>query len=218
MKISVLCTDSAHPVQPLLLDWKIGTELQGHTVNLIRNRSDLAGGDILFLVSCTEILPASDRSKYGAVLVLHASDLPRGRGWSPHVWAILGGASKLTVCLLEAADSVDSGAVWLRRRVDLDGSELAPEINQMLFAAELSLMTEAVERFGNIKPEPQVGDPGPYLRRRTPEDSRVDPSRTLAEQFDLLRIADAERYPAFMEFRGHRYVIRLERVKQNAQE
>lgn len=218
MKITVMCTDPAHPVRSFLVDWKTTVELQGHTIDLVRNRSELAGGDILFLVSCTEIVTEVDRSKYRAALVLHASDLPRGRGWSPHVWAILGGASVLTVCLLEAADSVDCGAVWLRRKITLDGSELGPEINELLFTAELALMSEAVERFGNIEPEPQLGDPGPYLRRRTPEDSRVDPSKTLAEQFELLRVADAERYPTFMDFRGHRYVIRLEKVKRDAEE
>jgi methionyl-tRNA formyltransferase len=48
-----------------------------------------------------------------------------------------------------------------------------------------------------------------YYRKRIPEDSRIDPCGSIAGQFDLLRVADPERYPAFFDFRGHRYEIRL---------
>ena len=40
-------------------------------------------GDILFLISCSERIGDAYRQKYRHVLVLHASDLPKGRGWSP---------------------------------------------------------------------------------------------------------------------------------------
>ena len=48
-----------------------------------------------------------------------------------------------------------------------------------------------------------------YYRRRTPKDSAFDPSRTLAEQFDLLRVVDSDRYPAFFAFRDREYTIHL---------
>ena len=212
MKIDVLCTDPRHPVLPYLQRWKAVQESLGHDVNLINEKADLSGGDLLFLVSCSQVLNNTERGQYRAALVLHASDLPKGRGWSPHVWAILAGESEVTVCLLEAQDPVDSGLVWLRTRFALDGSELLPEINQRLFLAELNLMTEAVQRVGSIEPSPQQGDPGPYMKRRTPADSRLDPHKTIAEQFDLLRTVDSERYPAFFDFRGHRYVIKIDKV------
>lgn len=51
-----------------------------------------------------------------------------------------------------------------------------------------------------------------YFRRRTPHDSRVDPHKTIAEQFDLIRVCDPVRFPAFFEFRGNRYKLKLERM------
>ena len=212
MKVTILCTDRRHPVVRHLVSWRERKLAEGQDVTLVHDRRDLPGGDILFLVSCSQLIGPQDRAKYRSVLVLHASDLPRGRGWSPHIWAILNGESRITVCLLEADEPVDSGAVWLRRSFELDGSELLPEINSKLFRVELELMDEAVERFGEIIPRAQEGEPGPYLRKRTPADSRIDPHMTIAEQFDLLRVADQERHPAFMEFRGHRYVINVQKV------
>jgi len=59
---------------------------------------------------------------------------------------------------------------------------------------------------------PQDERPPSYYRRRTPDDSRLDPSRSIAEQFDLLRVADPQRFPAFFDLRGHRYVVRIEKA------
>jgi methionyl-tRNA formyltransferase len=209
MTLSILSSDG-HPVVPWLHRWQREMEARGHSVTLCFHKDELPGGDVLFLVSCAHIIRAPDRQKYGAVLVLHASDLPRGRGWSPHIWTIVNGGREVTVCLLEAADKLDTGDVWMRVTFRLDGHELLPDINKKLFAAEVDLMTRAVEGRDAITPSPQVGEAGPYLRKRTADDSRLDPHRTLAEQFDLLRVVDNDRYPAFMEYRGTRYLFRIE--------
>ena len=213
MDISVLCTDPHHPVVKHLKRWDSEMSLKGHRVRLDHRKSELKGGDVLFLVSCGELIGNSDRQKYKATLVLHASDLPKGRGWSPYIWSILAGASQITVGLLEASEPVDSGAIWLKTQFSLEGHELLPEINAKLFDAELSLMTRAVEQFGTIQPNPQTGDPGAYMVKRTPENSRLDPDKTIADQFDLLRVVDSERFPAFFDHRGGRYLIRIEKDK-----
>jgi methionyl-tRNA formyltransferase len=213
MKISVLCTDPRHPVVPRLMEWRDAMAGAGHGVSLCFDKQDLVGGDILFLVSCSQLIGDAEREKFPVVLVLHASDLPTGRGWSPHIWSILEGESRITVCLLEAASRVDSGAIWMKAQFALEGHELLPEINQKLFSAELDLMSEAVRNHGALESTPQSGDPGPYRQRRTPADSRLDPGKTIAEQFDLLRVVDNERYPAFFDFRGKRYVVKIAKVE-----
>lgn len=175
-------------------------------------RIDHAGsGDFLFLVSCGEIAPASLRARFRHVLVLHASNLPTGRGWSPHVWHILRGANELTLSLLSAENPVDSGAIWKQLTIPLDGTELCTEVHDRLFAAELELMDWAVDNCDHTEPRPQEGEPS-YFPRRTPHDSRVTPDQTLSEVFDLLRVSDPTRYPAFFEHRGARYALELRRM------
>lgn len=211
VRISVLCTDTKHPVVKRLEAWTDEMRSRGHQTSLCFDKRDLVGGDVLFLVSCSQILRDLERKKFSTTLVLHASDLPRGRGWSPHIWSILHGSNDITVSLLEADEPVDSGAVWLKSRFLLEGHELLTEINDRLFTAELALMTKAIEQFGQIAPLKQTGDPGQYLQKRSPEDSRIDPNKTIAEQFDLLRVVDSDRYPAFFDFRGKRYLIKIEK-------
>ena len=57
-------------------------------------------------------------------------------------------------------------------------------------------------------PQPDIQEA--HYPRRTPDDSNVNIHKSLAEQFDLIRVADPERYPAFFEFRGRKYICRLE--------
>lgn len=213
MKISILCTNKNHPVINALQVWKRDMSSKGHSVLLVHDKAELRGGDILFLVSCSQLISNAERESYKATLVLHASDLPQGRGWSPHIWSILGGANQITVSLLEASEPVDSGDIWLKTNFTLKGHELLPEINEKLFTAELLLMAQAVEQFETIKPAQQVGNPGSYMRKRSAVDSQLDPYKTIAEQFNLLRIVDAQRYPAFIIYRGERYLIKIEKVK-----
>lgn len=214
MKISILCSSASHPIYQHLQHWAQVTGAT-HEVELVQRKAELSGGDILFLISCHEIISAGDRARYGKSLVIHASDLPQGRGWSPHIWQILEGKNDIVVSLLEAEDQVDTGAIWAQRHLILEGHELFDEINAKLFAIELDLMNEAVASIGRKAPVAQDGRAPTYYPRRSPEDSRLDPAQPLAQQFELLRVADPERFPAFFDFRGHRYLVRLEKVGAN---
>lgn len=209
MKISIFCSSNRHPIYRFIELWRERKSSEGHKVELVGDRKDLSGGDILFLISCNEIIGREVREMYNTSLVIHASDVPEGRGWSPHIWQILEGKNTIPVTLLEVEDAVDSGHIWEQRTLQLEGHELCHEINEKLFAVELELMDFAVSQFNSVKPKPQ-GDVNPtYFRKRTPEDSRIDPTKSIAEQFDLLRVVDPERFPAFFDYRGQRYAINL---------
>lgn len=116
MRISLLCSDEQHPVNDYLKRW-ISAQEGIHQVELVRRKSKFSGGDILFLISCSEIVGAADRSAYRTTLVLHASDLPHGRGWNPHIWQLIDGADEIILSLLEAEDKVDSGRIWKKLKL-----------------------------------------------------------------------------------------------------
>jgi methionyl-tRNA formyltransferase len=214
MKISILCTNPTHPVNAYLLTW-IERHGRNHEINLVRSKSELVSGDMLFLVSCSEILTAKDRAPHGVTLVLHGSDLPRGRGWSPHIWELTAGASHITLSLLEAQDKVDSGKIWKKVRIPVPPTALWDEINHLLFLGEVELMDFALASYGRIQPQEQPEDVQPtYYRLRTPQDSRIDPFQSLADQFDLIRTCDPNRFPAFFEYRGRRFALKLERLNE----
>ncbi|GAA0556718.1 formyltransferase family protein [Halomonas salifodinae] len=213
MKITLLCTNREHPVNDWLVRWQ--ARHQGlHDIVLCCDREELPGGDILFLISCSQIVDAETRNKYMHTMVLHASDLPKGRGWSPHIWALLAGNDTITVSLLTAEDSVDTGEIWAKRSFSVPPHMLYDEINQRLFDTELILMDEAITLVEQgAKPVSQAGDVAPsYYRKRTPVDSEVDPNYPLSQLFNTIRVMDPQRFPAYFKLHGHTYTIEIKKV------
>lgn len=212
MKITILCSSALHPVNAYLQSW-IAKHQDQHQIDLVRTKTDLSDGALLFLISCSEIVTEADRSSYAKTLVIHASDLPLGRGWCPHIWQILDGATEITLTLLEAENKVDSGAIWRKLRISVDKNALWDEINHAIFEAELSLMDFAAVNCEVIKPTPQSAAIEPtYLPKRTPADSKIDAEKSIEEQFNLIRVCDPDRFPAYFELRGQKYIIRLEKA------
>ena len=212
MRISILCSDENHPVNAFLQPW-IDQNRNSHQISLVRKKKELLGGEILFLVSCSEIVSAADRAVYRASLVLHASNLPLGRGWSPHIWQIIGGAQDVSLSLLEAEDKVDSGRIWHQTTFPVPKHALWDEINQRLFNAEIELIDLAVHEFDTVIPKPQdIATVPTYYPRRTPDASKLDAERSIASQFDLIRVCDPTRFPAFFELHGKKYKLTLEKI------
>ena len=211
MNISILCSSPEHPIFALLQDW-VSKQGAASKVELVQHKAKLSGGDILFLISCNEIIGKIERDLYDSTLVVHASELPQGRGWSPHIWQILEGKNKIIVSLLEAEDKVDTGAIWKQKEITFEGHELFDEINKKLFTVEIELMEFAISNYPNVIHVEQKNKCASYYTKRTPEDSRIDPDKSIREQFELLRVSDPDRYPAFFEARGYKYKVIIEKV------
>jgi len=210
MNITILYTLKQHPIYPYLLQWT-KTNSKIHQISLLNKISDVKGGDILFLIACNEIVGKDIRKNFKKILCVHESDLPKGRGWSPCVYYVLEGENKIPVTLFEASDKVDSGDIWKKIYFDLEGHELADEINSKVALKTLELIDFAIQNFDRITPIPQEKTGESYFPRRTPDDSVLDVNKTIAEQFNLMRIADENRYPCFFFFKGYRYKLTLKK-------
>lgn len=213
LKIEILCSSPDHPVNPWLMRW-IDERTSQDTVKLVHDKSQLGSGDILFLIAVSEIIENQTLSRFEHSAVVHSSDLPEGRGWSPQVWAILNGAKEIVVSALVAAESVDSGPIWTKQTVAIPQHALHSEINAILFQTWSDVISRVCEMVTNgEKPTPQPKKPMTYWPRRTPADSRIDPNASIASQFDLLRVCDPERYPAYFELHGCTFEIRVQKKR-----
>jgi UDP-2,4-diacetamido-2,4,6-trideoxy-beta-L-altropyranose hydrolase len=211
LSISV-CSDAGswinHSIPGLLSDWL----MTGHQVNWVSDADELPGGDLCFFLSYGRIVGPEIRSRYRNCLVVHASDLPKGRGWSPASWLILEGAKRIHVTLLEAVDQVDAGPIYRQHWLELDGTELIDDWHALLADATVRLAREFVAGYPDtvLEAREQTGEPSSYPRRR-PKDSEVDPARPLAEIFNHLRIADNAHYPVYFKHLNAEYCLRINR-------
>lgn len=212
MKIEILNTDRNHPINPYLRRLEADLE-HDHSISIIRSLKKVTNGELLFLVSCNELVDRTVTERFKHALVLHASDLPKGRGWSPHIWELLNGAECITVSLLDAAAAIDSGDIYKKVTFDIPRSALWDEINDLLFAAEIQLIEFAIQNFENLKKYPQNSSiEVTHYPKRNPRDSEIDPNKPISEQFDLIRVCDPNRFPAHFHYRDEAYKIILEKL------
>lgn len=184
-----------------------------HDVILIKTKEDIKQGDILFLLSCVKLLPEKYRKLNKHNIVIHAADVPRGRGWSPTTWQILEGKNIIPISVFEAEEEVDSGVVYLKDKIILDGTELIDEWREKLSKKVNELALRFVKSYSNIKSSEQIGE-STFYEKRTPDDSELDINKTIKNQFNLFRVVDNERYPAFFKYKGNKYIIKISKEKK----
>ena len=181
----------------------------GHDVSIVSKHSDVQQGDILILLGCNRIFKNLSLNKHN--LIIHESDLPKGRGMSPFTWQILEGKEEITITLLEATEAVDAGMYYDKVSVKLEGTELVEDWRKLQYKATLQLVTGFLKRYPNVQGMEQAGSPT-FYRKRTISDSKLDLEMSLRSQFNLLRVVDNERYPAWFEIEGSRYKLSIEKM------
>jgi methionyl-tRNA formyltransferase len=181
-----------------------------HDAQYIHRVSDISQGDIVFYLSCSQIVAPEILQRNQHNIVIHESDLPKGKGWSPLTWQILEGKNDIPITMFEAVKAVDSGKVYLRDILHYEGYELIDDLRRQQALVSLSMCREFLRRYPSIvaEAEAQTGESTFYSRRK-PIHSSLDVNKTIREQFNLLRVVDNERYPAFFEIDGHRYKITI---------
>ncbi len=186
----------------------------GDQAALIRKHGDIPEGDIAFYLGCVTITPPNILNLNHKNIVVHASDLPHGRGFAPVAWQILAGQSDIPFCLIEADEGADTGPIALKDILTLNGTELCDEWRDLQGKMVVKMCKNYLQSSQIPQSTPQEGE-GTIFPRRYPKDSEMDINKSVAEQFDLLRVVDNERYPAFFRHRGHRYKILIEKWNEN---
>lgn len=196
-RIDVLMPEN-HPAFPHVDAWAKANDVRMLTVQP-------EAGDVLFMLSWPYKAWPVD---YDKAYVIHESELPKGRGWSPLAHQILEGKNSIPFTAIRADEGIDTGPAVLRKTLSLTGYELADEIHAKSAELKCKMMLEIL--VSPLQEMPQSGEPSHYARR-TPKDSELDPDKTIREQFNLMRICDP-RFPAFFDLDGHRYEIQLKRL------
>ena len=115
--------------------------------------------------------------------------------------------------MIEATLEVDAGPIYLQKDLVLGGYELNAEIREKQVVLSMDMGLDIVESLSTVPaPKMQRGEES-FYPKRSPADSRIDISKSLDDQFNLLRTVDNNEYPAFFEINGRRYMIKIEEIK-----
>lgn len=169
--------------------------------------------DIVFILSYHKIIPMDKLSDNRHNIVIHASELPKGKGWAPMFWQVLEGKNDIPFTIFEASSGVDDGDIYLQDTLHLTGYELNDELREKQAKFIIEMCLHFIDKYEEYKvPYKQSGEESFYSKRNA-TDSELNINKTIKEQFNLLRIVSNEDYPALFKINGRKYIIKIEEVK-----
>lgn len=188
---------------------------QCHICRWTHSHEEVLDGDLCFYLSYEKIVKRNFLKLNNHNLVVHESDLPKGKGWSPLSWQILAGENKIPITIFEADEELDSGKIYSQQLIECDGSELFTELKNKQWEKTKILILDFINQFesGKINFRNQTGKET-FFRKRSPKDSELDPEKSLKDQFNLIRIADSERYPNFFKINDIFYKLTIEKLEK----
>jgi len=140
------------------------------------------------------IVPVKILTEFECVC-FHMTDVPYGRGGSPLQNLIVRGHKATVLTALQMEKGLDTGPVYLKKPLGLEGS--AEAIYNRASQTAWQMITEIIS--DEMKPTAQQGE-AVVFQRRIPEQSEIPNDLTLEQVYDYIRMLDAPGYPkAFME-------------------
>jgi len=140
------------------------------------------------------------------------TDLPYGRGGSPLQNLILRGHADTILTAHRMTDKIDSGDIYLKQPLALDGS--ADDI--LCRASQLAAKMIHIIVVDEPIPMGQIGSPTNFIRRNPKQSEIPHEIDNLSDLYDYIRMMDGEGYPpAFIQRANFRYEFRLARINQN---
>lgn len=109
-------------------------------------------------------------------LNIHPSLLPKYRGPSPVVTAILNGDGETGVTIMKLDEGMDSGPVVVQKEVPIADMETAPELTRRLFDLGAHLLVDTLPSWasGDIQTTPQDESRATYTSLVKKEDGEID--------------------------------------------
>ena len=207
MIIRLVCDNKESWINPYIYQFKKQFEHR-FEITVHHDYDFTSEADYTFFLSCENKISSNVLSNSTYNYLIHESDLPAGKGWSPVTWQILEGKKEIVVSLIEVNSSIDSGDILLQNVMKLNGSELINEIRDVQWQKSKELILEVLNSHKSIIPTKQVGQ-STYYPRRTPADSELNISKSIDDQFNLLRVVDNDRYPAHFYKNGVKYILKI---------
>ncbi len=140
---------------------------------------------------------------------IHNSLLPRYRGGSPLVWAILNGESETGASLFSIEEGMDTGAVWGQKTIEIGNDDFIADVLKKAEDAAVALVREKYLAILNkkIASTSQPRDGATYCAQRFPEDGVIDWAKSSAEVYNFIR-AQSKPYPgAFTYLDGRKLTV-----------
>mgnify|MGYP001263978371 CR=1 FL=1 len=213
MKIQVLTDKNSWVIENFVDFVKGRLKKFSKSIQVILNHKFLKKNhDINIILSYSKIIPKKylNRSKFN--LVVHESNLPKGKGMSPLSWQILQNKKAIIFTLFEANSKLDTGNIYYKKKVMVEKNLIFPEIKKIQINESMKLIIYFIRYLKKNSIPPKSKAPTgktTYFKKRSQRNSELNINRTIKNQFNLMRINDNKNYPSFFYYLGSKYIIKL---------
>ena len=177
-------------------------------VKIVWDINKLKKFDILFILNFTKKIPLSKFNLQKFNLVIHESPLPKGKGFAPLQWQILENKKNIVFSMININNKIDSGPIAMTGKLKLSGLELYDEIRFLQAKKTFEMIEKFLKNYPKIKIIKQIGK-STYYKKRNPKDSQLNVNKSILSQFNILRIANNNEWPAFFYYKNKKYIIKI---------
>lgn len=177
--------------------------------------------DIILVCSFGKILPKTilDLPKYGCINI-HPSLLPKFRGPSPYVSAILADERVTGVTVMQMTETMDAGPILAQARIEIAEEDWPPKglvLSEMLFTEGVNLLVELLPALveGTLTPQYQNESEATFTRKYHDTDARIPnpigrfglPIEAQRKAFLAIRAFDKNPRAHFITAQGKRVIV-----------
>ena len=179
-----------HPVRLIENDW---LDLERRLLKL--------KPDLLVVASFPKLLPENIISipKFGTINV-HASALPKNRGYHPINWTIIKDESSTGVTVHYLDYGMDNGEILAQKIISTSDKDNVETLRKKLTSIGANLLLKVVRKISQqkrrIKGRPQSEYQATFAPKRKPSDSQINWTQQSRVIFNLLRACRSD-YPAY---------------------
>lgn len=190
------------PLQDLDLDYHILQDL-----DQLDHSFDIVFGSGFYRILPDEYLSTP---KYGLIF-FHETPLPEGRGNAPVQWTVKHSRPNLTITAFQATAEIDAGKYLYQYNVPINQTDTLDILNQKREEGVRSCCKAILVEMkqGALVLREQTGRAS-VNPRRTPSDSELDPTRSLRDLWDEIRVCDNEKFPAFFFLEDKKIILKYE--------
>ncbi len=141
-------------------------------------------------------------------LNIHGSLLPKYRGRTPHVWAIINGENKTGITVHKIDEGVDTGDILLQKEINIEEKDTGNDILQKYNLIYPELVEESIKLVIKNKANfyKQNNLKATYFGKRTPNDGEINWNWSKERIYNWVR-AQASPYPGAFTFYKNKKII-----------
>ena len=197
MKIQILISKKSWATKQINLIKKILSKFDKNIVIISDHKNLRNNYDINIIFSYFKIIEKKYLNKSKKNIVIHASNLPYGRGMSPLTWQILKGKTTVIFTLIESNEKMDEGRIYYKKKIKIPKDVLFNEIKKIQLESSLGLIFKFLGKYKKTGRFPasflQKGSPY-YFKLRTKIHSKLNINKSIRSQFNHIRVCDPENY------------------------